>query len=55
VTIGTSGGTSGFEGRRNPEPPIGGPIERGPGGDEEVCLGDEHVSGVESLCVGESQ
>jgi hypothetical protein len=28
---------------------------RAPDGDGVVGLGDEHVSGVESLCIGESQ
>lgn len=35
---------------------IGAPDAAAPAdGDEVVRLGDEHVSGVESLCVGESQ
>jgi len=56
VTIVTKG-----EGSGSPRSP-GGPHAIGvsegdtrPDGEEVVRLGDEHVSGIESLCVGESQ
>jgi hypothetical protein len=38
-----------------PSPPIGGGLESPLDTEEVVRLGDGHVSGVESLCVGESQ
>ena len=55
MTMGATGGTGGLEGLQNLQSPMAGEIERGPEGDDVVRLGDEHVSGVESWCVGESQ
>jgi hypothetical protein len=41
----------------NRDPGTGGPTDPAAGADsdEAVRLGDEHMKGVESLCVGESQ
>jgi hypothetical protein len=56
VTIVTKGEGSGLP--RPPSRPHALDVsegDTGPDGEEVVRLGDEHVSGIESLCVGESQ
>jgi hypothetical protein len=56
MSIMAESGDTGGAGGHGAGPPVG-TDEREPAGDGEevVRLGDAHVSGVESLCVGESQ